>query len=206
MKTWDKFLKDVLPKVPGCPEPVAEHALLRAAQEFLDTTRLWKRWLDPVVTREGVMEYDLELEPSSELVRLERATLDGRPITCLAQDELPTDWQTYPNTVCDCVHTVNGRTLILLPPSAGDLSLSIEASLKPADGATGIEDELFARYLLPIAHGAVSLLKEDTTTSYGDPAGAMRFRGLFDEAMTVNEFRRARGFSNTEPRRRARTF
>jgi hypothetical protein len=88
VKAWSAFLPDVLQHVPGCPDPVAEHALLRAAQEFFETTRIWKLWLPDMLTVADETDYLLFLEPKSELVRLEQATLAGREIVVRSEDEL----------------------------------------------------------------------------------------------------------------------
>jgi hypothetical protein len=201
MKAWSLFLKDVMPHVPGCPEPVAEHALLRAAQEFFDTTRLWKVWLGDLTTEADTTEYPLLLEEKSELVRLERATLDGREIEVRAEDELPADWLTYPSTVCTGVHTTDRETVVLVPAQAADLVLKVQASLKPANNATGVADEVFDHCVKQIACGAVAALMEHSGKTYSDPVGAGVWRTRFDGHMAAAEFRRARGYTSARRRR-----
>jgi hypothetical protein len=206
MKAWSLFLKDVMPHVPGCPEPVAEHALLRAAQEFFDTTRLWKVWLGDLTTEADTTEYPLLLEDKSELVRLERATLDGREIEVRAEEELPADWLTYPNTVCTGVHTTDRNTMVLVPSQAADLVLKVQASLKPANNATGVPDDVFDHCVKQIACGAVAALKEHTDKTYSDQVGAGVWRARFDGHMATAEFRRSRGYSSARRRRVIQTF
>jgi hypothetical protein len=206
MKTWDKFLKDVLPWTPGCPEPIAEHAVLRAAQEYLEGTRIWKLWLPDITTEAERTEYDLDLEPASELVRLERATLNGRPIRVRSVDELPEDWRTYTSGIEDGVHTLDGRTMVLLPAQAADMVVKVEASMRPSDSATGVEDFIFNRYCAQIATGAVAALKGHTDKSYSDLAGAGLWRERFEGHMGISDFQRFRGFSSARPRRPVRTF
>jgi hypothetical protein len=206
MKAWSNFLKDVLVHVPGCPEPVAEHALLRAAQEFFETTRVWKLWLPDIITAADTTEYPMFLESKSELVRLERATLNGRPIRTRTVDELPDDWQTYTSGIEDGVHTTDRKNLVLLPSQEADLVLKVEASMKPANDATGVEDHFFDLYVLQIAAGAVAGLKEHTGKTYSDADGALTWRMRFDEHMSVTDFQRFRGYSSARPRRQIRTF
>lgn len=206
MKAWSNFLKDVLVHVPGCPEPVAEHAIKRAAQEFLGTTRLWKKWLTDLTTVTGATEYELFLEDKSELVRLERATLNGRPIRVRTEDELPGDWQTYPACLEDGVHTNDRKTVILLPPKEDGMVLKIEASMRPADDATGIEDHLFQVYSLQIAAGAIADLKGHTGKTYTDSAGVLVWRDRFDGHMNQADYQRSRGFSSARPRPQIKTF
>ena len=204
MKTWDKFLKDVLPKVSGCPEVLAEHAIKRAAQEFFDTTRVWRLWLPAITTADQITDYALPLESRAELVRLETATLDGCEINVLAAEDLPRDWKTYPDTMAACVHTTDRKTIVLLPRPAADRTLLVEASMRPAEDSLGIEDDLFSLFVLPIAHGAIAILKEDIGTSYADAGGATYWRGQFNDAMVSHEFRRSQGYSSQRRPRRAR--
>lgn len=206
MKTWDLFLKDVLVHVPGCPEPVAEHAVLRAAQEYLETTRAWKLWLPDLTTEDGATDYFLLVEPKSELVRLERATLDGRGIAVRAEQDLPEDWLTYPQGVETGVHTADRKTVTLVPSQTAGLVLKVQASMKPSNSATGLDDDLFDLYVTHIAAGAVATLKGHREKSYSDPDGALLWRGTFLGHMGVTDFQRIRGYSSSRPRRRVQTF
>jgi hypothetical protein len=206
MKAWSNFLKDVLVHVPGCPEPVAEHALLRAAQEFFETTRVWKLWLDDILTVATITEYEMSLEPKSELVRLERATLAGRPIRVRSEDELPDDWRTYTGGILDGVHTSDRKNLVLLPAQLTGLALKVEVSLKPSNAATGVEDRIFDLYVRQIAAGAVAELKAHTEKTYSDGNGAGVWRGRFEEHMGATDIQRFRGFSSARPRRPVKTF
>mgnify|MGYP000880103119 CR=1 FL=1 len=206
MKTWDQFLRDVLPHVPGCPEPVAEHAVLRAAQEFFETTRVWKLWIPDITTVAEGTEYAMFLEPKSTLVRLERATLDGRPIRVRTVDELPDDWTTYPQTLATGVHTSDRKTLTLLPAQAAGAVLKVEASMKPSNAATGVADDIFEQYVERIAAGAIASLKAHDGKTYSDSVGAAAWRTTFEGHMGVTELQRHRGYSAARPRRPVKTF
>lgn len=208
MKTWSLFLKDVLVHVPGCPEVVAEHALLRAAQEFFETTRLWRLWVEEdMVTEADVTEYEPFLDSKTEIVRLETAVLDGRPIEVRSVDDLPVDWRENPQGLCTGVHIANDRkTIVLLPPQAEGLALNVELSMKPSETALGVDDVFYAQFVRQIAAGAVCMLKEHTDKSYSDPNGALAWRARFDSHMATADFQRHRGFSSARPRRQIKTF
>lgn len=200
MKTWDQFLRDVLPDVPGCPEPVAEHAILRAAQEFFQHTRAWRVWLDPVTTLDAVSAYDLNLEPRSELVRLESATLAGTGINIARVQDLPVDWRTGTAGVDTCIFTVDSKTVQLLPVQAAGLALVIQASLKPANDAEGLDDALFDQYVEAIAMGAKARLMAQPLKVYSNPGASNFHRASFDDAMAVIKTRLWRGNSAARPR------
>jgi hypothetical protein len=206
VKAWADFLPDVLVHVPGCPDPVAEHALLRAAQEFFETTRLWMEWLREQYTVAGLMDYPRVLPNQADLVRLERATLNGRQIEVRSEEDLPADWQTYPQTVCTGVHTTDRETLYLVPSTQDGQVLLVQASLKPSDDATGVEDHLFAHHAKHIACGAVAALKYHAEKTYSDPANAIVYRAKFEDAMNTVEFQRRRGYTSARPRRQIKTF
>lgn len=206
MKAWSEFLKDVLVHVPGCPEPVAEHAIKRAAQEYFETTRVWKCWLIDITTSDSATDYPMFLPSKTELVRLERATLNGRPIRVRSEEQLPAEWRTYTQSIEDGVHTSDLRTLILLPAQAAGLVLKVEASIRPDQSATGVEDQFFGRAVLPIAMGAVAALKEHQDKTYSDPNGALTWHAKFLGAMGVEDLQRMRGYSSMRPRRRIQTF
>ncbi|MEO8021072.1 hypothetical protein [Polaromonas sp.] len=206
MKTWDQFFRDVLPDVPGCPEPVAEHAILRAAQEFFQRSRAWHLWLDDITTRGEISAYDLNLEPNSELVRLEGATLDGEIISLSRIEDMPSNWRTQSSGMRTCVFTTDSKTVQLLPIKAADMKLSIRASLKPSNNAPGIADDLFDLYVETIAMGAKSRLMAQPGKDYSNMAGADAWGGQFRDAVDTIKSRLWRGNAATRTRSRANLF
>lgn len=206
MKAWDQFLKHVMPKVPGCPEPRAEDAIKIAAQRFFSGARVWKSWLAAITTTADTQTYSIPLDTNTELVMLEAATLDGRPIEVRTEEMLPRDWKTYPNSLGTGVHTEDGKTIYLLPVQAAGMSLLLQASMRPGDAAEGISDDFFSQYALSISYGAIALLKEDTKTPYSDPDGARGWHDKFNGEMVTENFRRFRGRSTAMPRRQIKTF
>ncbi|WP_213956345.1 hypothetical protein [Variovorax sp. dw_954] len=152
MKTWSAFLPDVRPKAPGIPESIAEHAVLRAAQDFCDQTRVWQLELDPVTTQDGVLEYDIELGTGTELVRLESATLNGEPYAVWRKE----------GVACDSyVNTPDGKTIEFSRPVEAGAVLVLRCSVKPGNRAAGIADAIYDRYVGDIALLAVAELKDD---------------------------------------------
>jgi len=152
MKPWSAFLRDVRPAAPSTPEPVLEHAILRAAQEFCQRTRAWVLELDPTATFAGMSEYDIELLPTTELVRIESAKLNGEPFAV---------WKRGDSASGRYVFTPDGRTLRFSTPMSEGQSLVLTCSVKPGEDAKGIDDTLFARYVTVIALGAVAGITSD---------------------------------------------
>ena len=206
MKTWDAFFRDLMPTVRQCPEPTAEHALLRAAQKFCDKTGVWRIWLDNVTTRANATEYDLPLEPRTELVKLIRATLAGRIIDVRTTEEMPDDWRTNTAGIRDCVFTPDKKTAVLLPAQAAGLILRLEASLKPSNQAEGVEDFIHDEYAEVIAKGARASLLMHDNQPYSNAAMGSALEKEFTDQLASIALTRFRGFSSAMPRARAKTF
>lgn len=205
MKVWSAFYSDVLPSVIGCPGPVLDHNLLRAAQDFFQRCHVWTQWLDNINTV-GIADYDLLLEPSSELVKLQRATLNGRTIEVTSPEALNADWQTSPGSVRSCVFTRDRKTLTLFPASSLDQLLRIEAALKPSNDATGVRDDFYDLYCEVIANGAKARIKRLSGTDFYNPAQAMECDEMVKEAIGRLNIQRFRAFSSAAPRRKIKTF
>ncbi|QNK66086.1 hypothetical protein [Variovorax sp. PAMC26660] len=165
MKLWNAFLRDVRPSAPTTPEPVLEHAILRAAQEFCQRTRAWVVEFDPTITSADATEYDMELPAGTELVRIESASLDGHPFAV---------WRRDAKASGRYVFTPDGRTLRFSQRSTDGQSLVLTCSVKPGEGAKGIDDVVFARYVTVIALGAVAGIT-------GDAAKQGRFEAKCDD-------------------------
>ena len=206
MKAWSQFFPDILAEVPGCPDSMLERALLRASQEFCAGTMAWKVWLSDTVTVLNTVEYDIEFESNSELIRLERATLDGRPLQMATADDLPNDWMTNSASIAPCVFTNDRKTLALLPPPAANLVLRVEASLKPANNAAGVEDFLFDNYVDTIAMGAMAKLMQKSNVPFSNPAKGMELDRQFTYELARIGFQKDRGFSSHMSRAKVRTF
>lgn len=183
MKPWSAFLRDVRPHAPSTPEPMLEHQVLRAAQRFCDETRAWVVVLDPTFTYEGQLNYDLELERNTELVRLESATLNGLDYE-VSRPGKPARGS--------YVFTPDGRTIEFSQSVGADLPLVVTAAVRPGEGAEGIDDILFSRYLSVIALGAAA-------GATGDASKLGEFESRMDQIKT----RLWRGNAATRPRTRA---
>jgi hypothetical protein len=206
MKAWDQFFPDILVDVLECPYPVVTHALKRSAQDFFRRTLVWRVWLDPMQTAANINEYELDLGSNAELVRIERATLDGRPIVISTAASMPTDWKTNPLGIEDCIFLVDGKNVTLIPYKAAGLVLLIEAALRPADAATGIEDYLFDLYGETIATGAKARLLRQPLKPYTDMGASADAQILFECAIGQIGIQQFRGFSSALPRRRIASF
>jgi hypothetical protein len=193
MKTFEKFLPDVLPMVPGCPEPVAELAIKRAAQRFCELTRAWRVTLDAVTLSAGEDTYDLPLPDRSELVRIESARLADRDIAVATPNGERSRFESYLS--CD-----DGRTLVMNPLPAAALDLRLIVTAKPSNEALGVEDFIYGRYAPIIAMGAIGLLKQHPAKTYTDPAGGAGQWAEFESRCSTVRNALWRGNARNTPR------
>lgn len=195
MKPLSAFLPDLMPLVPSCPEPVAEHAVRRAAQRFCEMTRAWRVTLDPVIAVRNIVEYDLELPAQAELVRLEAAKMGTERIA------IATPAAALAGGTEAFIYCPDGKTLQLNPKPQATQQIVITANLKPANGATDVQDFLADRYMEVIARGAASTLKQHPSKAYTDVAGGLLMAQAFEDACAGIRSRLRAGLAANNPPR-----
>lgn len=193
-------MADVLAHVPGAPDPLVRQALCRSAREFLRRTRAWCEWLEPAATvAQG--EYDFDLPPQADLVRIERATLDGAPLAVQSYRQVPRDWTRGDGADQSLVSAdmVTFRLTGLVTPGQ---RVQVQAALMPSATAAGVPDHLADRYLEPIAEGAKAQLMLTPNTSFYSADLAAVARMQFEAAVATHAVDVFRGHTNLTPRRR----
>lgn len=199
MKAWQLFYPYVLPDVIGCPNPVVDHALVRAARDFFERTRAWTAWQDPVSTSVGTIDYEFELAPGVEIAKVLKATLNGADLSIIAENDLGSTWRTGATGLSGLV-TADRRNFSLLPARAAGLQIFTFCALKPSNDATGIDDIQFSQYVEEIANGAKARLLASPKKEYSDINAAMMFQDQFDKSCGSIARKVEKSFSRT-PRR-----
>lgn len=179
MKLWSAFLDDLMPMVPGCPQPMAEFHLRRAAQKFCERTLCWREWLDDQTTA-GEETFYFGVDTKQEVVQLLRATLDGQEMDVISADKLPANWRSG-NAVVRGIFTLDRDSYFIVPTPGTGVVVQTEVALKPSNTATGISDELFRHYVDHIALGAAARLHSTVGTPYSNPQSTARAQ--FDAAV-----------------------
>ena len=206
MKSWQEFMPDILPDVYGCPDPTVVLALRRVSRQFFEQTRIWRLWMDPVSIKLGVVNYDLDLEVQSELVNIERATLNGAALEVTNSEALGSGWRIQNQAYGPCVFTEDRKTFNFLPALVtGDL-VQLEVTLKPSSNAVGIVDAYFDQYAETLATGAKARLMQQPNKPYSNPNLGMLLEQQFNNAITDVNIRRAHGFSSSPLTVRPRSF
>lgn len=182
MALWDVFLPDVLAHVPDAPDPLARQALRRASRMFCRRSRAWQAWC--ATSSAGSGQYTITLPSGSSVVRIERVTVDRRPL-----EVVPFHWNEYdPITYADeadvgVVSDDLDTLLVTGPVISGDVRALL--ALMPTRAATGVSDFVAERYLEAIANGAASDLLRTTGANWYDPQRASICEGVFQAGIAT---------------------
>lgn len=182
MASWDNWMPELVLAAPKAPVPLIHMVLNRAARTFLRSTRAWQAWLEPTdVTGEAFKEYTFELPQGAELMRLERATLNGRPLDVANARDLPADpWQQELQGRA-YLATTNLSEFIVRTSGAG--RLQVYATLLPSLRGNSIPDELASLYHEAIREGAKAELLNTSGTDYYRPDQAGVSLAFFQRAI-----------------------
>ncbi|MDR0273864.1 MAG: hypothetical protein LBI48_00670 [Burkholderiaceae bacterium] len=197
MRTAFDLAADLLPVLPGVPQPRLERALLRAAQELCRTSRCWTVWTDPV-TVAGSGEYDVELPPGAQVAVVERMTVDGRPrpmlpfsFTRRAPDDMPG------------AHVVPGRLTFQVTDGIHDgAQIRFRVALAPYDKAQGVDEAVFDPHSSVLAAGICALLLADPGQPWSNPGLAQVYAAQFSSGVARARLAAWRGMTDSAPRPR----
>ena len=172
---------------PNAPVPLIHLCLNRASRTFMRETRAWQEWLEPTeVTGEAFKEYSFELPQGAELLRMERASLNGRPIGISRARDLPADPWRHAQHGCAYLVSTDLRNFTVGMFAGG--ALQVYASLVPSTRATSIPDTVGTLYHEAIREGAKAELLNTRGTDYYAPDQAAVslafFKQAIDSAMT----------------------
>lgn len=200
---WSAFYPEVLIAAIGCPNPVLEAKTREAASEFFRRTRAWVEWLDPVIALEGSIEYDFDVPTGAEVARVERATVDGKPIEVVSYRAAPHDWARADLTEQGVVSR-DLTTFRLGNAVAAGLPVQVQVTLTPGRASTGLPDDLYDKYRYDIVHGIKAKVLGITGTDFYKPDVAMLESALFETAISGANVQSWRGLTANTPRARVK--
>ena len=202
---WSAFYPEVLTYAMSCPHLVVDAKVREAAIEFFQRTRAWVEWLDPVIALDGQIEYDFDVPIGSDVSRVERATVDGKPIDIISYRAAPNDW-TRVDLPDQGIVSRDLTTFRLGNAVAAGLSIQVQVTLTPSRTSTGIPDDLFDKYHYDIAHGAKAKVLAIAGAEFYKPDVAMLEHTMFESAIATNNVDAWRGFTANTPRARVKFF
>ena len=191
MASFESFMKDVLPYVPGCPDTVVENALRSSSIELCEKAAVYTKELDPISTVAGIYEYEFGQPTGTKVDKVIWGIYDGKDleaITPRALESRKPKWRDSSNTGTPEYFLQQSPDLFWLVP-VPDTSLTngiiLNVSLKPSRSSNNIATEIADDYRDGIIFGALYRLLRMPARDWTDPNAARDYAGLF--ASTVQE-------------------
>lgn len=155
------FFPRLLPSVLGCPEPLAQQALLDSAIEFCGRSLAVTTTLDAVTLREGLASFEVETPTNTTIAQILNLWYDGRELESAAYADATAmstsngDPRFFYGEDIDEVFNI---TLMPAPDRTVRSGVIVRAALKPTRTATTVHNVLFERYVQAITDGAQAIL------------------------------------------------
>lgn len=183
----------VQPHVAGCPVPLIDQAILRAAIRFCMETGVWRHTHATQAVIEATVAYSFVPPAGAKVERVLAAWLDGVPLPVKnATDMLGVaDWTTETGTPT-CLVVLSDSQFRVYPLGDGDVDM--EVTVKPSRAATTIDDNVLETHIEAIADGALEILAAYPGKPWTSPDVVRHHGGLFSTAIddaTIREFRNA---------------
>jgi hypothetical protein len=188
-KAWAAWLPDLLPQLAGCPDPLIEHELRRACQDFFERSRAWVVVQDAIAVAANQATVPLTpLDATTDVVRLEGAWLDGVQLRVRSTADMDAaffdDWQAHTGVASTVVQIMPGTAMLYPIPLAGATTgLRLRLSVKPGDSALGIPEDLYVKYRDALAAGARARLMLQPGKPWTNEGLGVGYSGMFEAAI-----------------------
>lgn len=175
MVNLSQFFPRLLPYVVGCPEPLAQQALLDSAIEFCHRSLVVTAMLDPVTIVAGTSTYELDLPAQTAVEQVLDVWRDGTRIepspyeTTTNLYRTPATPQYYYGQDIDEVFNLS---LLPSPDTTIANGLRVRVALRPTRSATKVHDILYDRFAEGIVAGALGILMTVADEPFTNPTAA----------------------------------
>lgn len=170
------FFPRLLPSVIGCPEPLAQQALLDSAIEFCGRSLAVTTTLDAVTLTAGIASFEVETPTNTTIAQVLNLWYDGRELDAAPYSEATAiasadgEPRYYYGEDIDEVFNI---TLMPAPDRTVRSGVIVRAALKPTRSATTVHNILFERYAPAIVDGAMAILMAIPDQSYSNEQKAL---------------------------------
>ena len=206
---WDSYLPDVLLEVPGCPSPVAIHAIRGAAIMVCQDEHVWREELAAVNLVAAAGDIAVPAPAGSEIVSVLRvgfyavgqtkALEVAGPVDAATLDSLRPGWRDEinvgtRNSIEACAYPSTKVLRVIPKPVVNQTgAIAIYAALKPTRASVNGPDLLFNEYLETVVMGAQAKLLAIPGKPWTDYNAAAYKSGQFMQMKTNAGIRVLRG-------------
>lgn len=151
----DVFLPKILPYAPGCAEPTAHGAIIKAAQDFCERTRIWRDEDTFTVTPDSCNV--VCVPDGAELFEIEHASINGYTLDPISIGDLnrdTPDWRTKDADLGRWITQTAPGSVMVVPRCSGQLRLS--TTLRPSNDADQLPEFIGKLHQQIIADGALA--------------------------------------------------
>lgn len=170
------FFPRLLPSVLGCPEPLAQQALLDSAIEFCGRSLAVTTMLDAVTVTAGNASFVVPTPADTTIAQVLNLWFDGRQIDSSPYSEstdaiAPAGEPRY--FYGQDINEVFNITLMPAPDRTVAGGVVMRAALKPTRTAAQVHNILFERYAPAIIDGALAILMSINDQPFSNEQKAM---------------------------------
>jgi hypothetical protein len=170
------FFPRLLPSVIGCPEPLAQQALLDSAIEFCERSLAVTTTLDAVTLAAGEASFEVETQRNTTIAQVLNLWFDGRQIDPSPYSEATEIASTNGEPryfYGQDIDEIFNITLMPAPDRTVQGGVIVRAALKPTRTATTVHNILFERHAQAIVDGALAILMAIPDQSFSNDQKAM---------------------------------
>lgn len=184
------WLPEVMPLVPGCPEPLAVNAVRNAAIDFCYTTLWWQDDHGPIdIGAVQPVDFVLPAEVGLAQIMSARIVNRGNALGITSIEELDNriwNWRAATGEPRALYQPRPGAVATYPVPEGGNLySVQFRLAFTPLRTALTIRDDLYDTYLTEIASGALEILLGMENQPWANPGMAGRYGSDFRSAMVA---------------------
>jgi len=198
MAIWSDFHSDVAHHVPGCPNPLLDQALCRSATDFFRRTKAWTVWLEPITMAGSLQTYELEPPEDTDIVSLQKATLNGHELPVAAFRLVTKNPQSQTMRERALISTDRSTVSVLMAQPA-KTKLDIQAVITVSQEAKGLPDLHATFYREPLVASALHRLLRIPGPFYNAQAAKEAFQA-YEEALAREQTQSFQGPLGQMPR------
>lgn len=179
----DVFMPKIMPYAPGVAEPTAFGAIIKAAQELCERTRLWRDEDVFTITPDSC---DVVCVPEgADLFEIEHATINGyalEPISIGDLNRNEPDWQSRASDLGRWITQTMPGSVMVVPRCHGTLRLS--TTLRPSNDADRLPDFIGRLHQNIIADGALAEILMTPSQPFTAPDRAQFYMMRFEAGLS----------------------